>query len=277
MKSKYLLLAAALLLLLSACAPPAPAVAPLAEAQNAADEAAEQPTATDPPPTATPLPTPPPTATATTEPSPTPEENRIEFESGADSAQVTGELDADGAVEYVLLADADQQMMVTLDTQGDEVTLAIYGAEDGATILRPEAEARSWEGQLPLTQDYLIRIVAGDEAISYTLDVLIPPSDELTDEELYSQGCPFTALQAIDVYFDPVVDPDLYFGRMEAGEQHTARVVTSDGWLGFDPGVAQAGNTGIDRMRWFDPKLYSSSEQLINFDAPCDNLPVYTP
>ncbi len=46
----------------------------------------------------------------------------------------------------------------------------------------------------------------------------------------------------------------------------TAQTVT--GWLGFEPGVAQAANTGVFRYRWFAPNGdYTLS-------ASCDNLPL---
>jgi len=40
------------------------------------------------------------------------------------------------------------------------------------------------------------------------------------------------------------------FGVIAAGEQLEALARTSDGWVGFDPGVAQAGNIGLARHRW---------------------------
>ena len=42
------------------------------------------------------------------------------------------------------------------------------------------------------------------------------------------------------------------FGLLHAGDS-LAVSVTSDGWLGFDPGVAQAGNIGSFRYRWIPP------------------------
>ena len=42
------------------------------------------------------------------------------------------------------------------------------------------------------------------------------------------------------------------FGTSTAGDELMATVITIDGWVGFDPGVAQAGNIGRARHRWFD-------------------------
>jgi hypothetical protein len=46
---------------------------------------------------------------------------------------------------------------------------------------------------------------------------------------------------------------DELFGQLEkgAGVRIVARSI--DGWLGFDPGVAQAANVGPFRLRWIDP------------------------
>ncbi|MCA9919742.1 MAG: SH3 domain-containing protein [Anaerolineales bacterium] len=50
--------------------------------------------------------------------------------------------------------------------------------------------------------------------------------------------------------------PDLAsaeFGTLSAGETAVLTGQTADGWLGFDPGVAQAANVGIFRLRWVAP------------------------
>lgn len=43
------------------------------------------------------------------------------------------------------------------------------------------------------------------------------------------------------------------FGVLSPGDTVSVPVRTSDGWMGFDPGVAQAGNVGIFRFRWVPP------------------------
>ena len=46
---------------------------------------------------------------------------------------------------------------------------------------------------------------------------------------------------------------------------------TDDGWLGFDPGVAQAANVGVFRMRWIDP------DAAVSQTGDCRGLPVAPP
>lgn len=59
------------------------------------------------------------------------------------------------------------------------------------------------------------------------------------------------------------------FGVLSAGEKATIGGQTADGWLGFDPGVAQAANVGIFRLRWVAP----GSD--VTPSGSCDTLPVY--
>jgi hypothetical protein len=44
--------------------------------------------------------------------------------------------------------------------------------------------------------------------------------------------------------------------------------LTADGWLGFDPGVAQAANIGVFRLRWIPPGAP------ITLSGDCASVPV---
>jgi hypothetical protein len=48
---------------------------------------------------------------------------------------------------------------------------------------------------------------------------------------------------------------DERFGTLERGMGVLITARSIDGWLGFDPGVAQAANVGPFRLRWIDPTL----------------------
>ncbi len=63
-------------------------------------------------------------------------------------------------------------------------------------------------------------------------------------------SCEFTGNMALTVYRLPDSSSDI-FGTMASGETHSVLAYTSDGWIGFDPGVAQAGNIGLAHHRWF--------------------------
>lgn len=46
---------------------------------------------------------------------------------------------------------------------------------------------------------------------------------------------------------------DAVWGALVPGDSVVIEATTRDGWLGFDPGVAQAGNSGSFRYRWIGP------------------------
>jgi hypothetical protein len=45
-------------------------------------------------------------------------------------------------------------------------------------------------------------------------------------------------------------DTSNVFGTVNSSETHEILARTEDGWVGFDPGVAQAPNVGLARHRW---------------------------
>ena len=58
-----------------------------------------------------------------------------------------------------------------------------------------------------------------------------------------------TAGEDIQAYMRPSLDADA-FGILTTGDQVAVHARTADGWLGFDPGIAQARNIGLLRLRW---------------------------
>ena len=87
--------------------------------------------------------------------------------------------------------------------------------------------------------------------------------------------CEFTGNMALSVYRLPVASSD-FFGTMTSGETHPVLAYTADGWIGFDPGVAQAGNIGLAHHRWFQlnavvtPSCLSSVDLVTLADVQAD-------
>jgi hypothetical protein len=101
---------------------------------------------------------------------------RISFPPGADSATRTGVLTMGGADRYVLKASAGQNMTVSAASANNNVILVIFG-KDGTVLISDHADASSWSGQLPSTQDYYIDVRAIDgTSANYTLTVTVPPN-----------------------------------------------------------------------------------------------------
>src|SRR5260221_497933 len=63
-----------------------------------------------------------------------------------------------------------------------------------------------------------------------------------------SQQCILTMTEPTLAYRHP--DMTQVFGTLAAGESVEATARNVLGWYGFDPGIAQAGNVGLDRLRW---------------------------
>ncbi|MCB8990391.1 MAG: hypothetical protein H6664_03470 [Ardenticatenaceae bacterium] len=79
------------------------------------------------------------------------------------------------------------------------------------------------------------------DAAAGTLRRLTP--DEGRDHSI----CSITVSEGVNTYMRPHVDAAVF---STVGYTEEPEVRTADGWLGFDPGIAQAGNVGIFRMRW---------------------------
>lgn len=63
------------------------------------------------------------------------------------------------------------------------------------------------------------------------------------------ESCSFVTNTSITVYRLPDNTSDV-FGTMAAGETYEILARTGDDWVGFDPGIAQAGNIGLAHHRW---------------------------
>jgi hypothetical protein len=158
---------------------PAASDTPAANAPIPSATLVPQPSATETPqptgteailPSDTPMPTAPPAPTATEEPSTT--AVRISFATGATSAVVEGHLAAQVMQRYVLRVVAGQLMEISIDPQ-DKVQLVLYGA-DGTVLKSGMGGVAFFRGTVPSTQDYVVELRAGSEAVSYQLHVMIP-------------------------------------------------------------------------------------------------------
>ena len=79
--------------------------------------------------------------------------------------------------------------------------------------------------------------------------------------------CELHAESDITAYMRPSTEADI-FGVLSAGGRVLVTGRTAGGWLGFDPGVAQAGNSGIFRLRWI------AGDADMTLEGDCDALPL---
>jgi len=99
---------------------------------------------------------------------------RIQFASGANSAQFDGRTVNGYAVSYVVYALGGQTLEVTVNTSPDDAALTIWGFSDGQPFARAQNGVTDFSMQLPSTQDYIIDVVPqGGRVIDYSLTVRI--------------------------------------------------------------------------------------------------------
>ncbi len=81
--------------------------------------------------------------------------------------------------------------------------------------------------------------------------------------------CELVASKAITAYTRPSTQAPV-FGKLAVGDSAPVGGTTADGWIGFDPGVAQAANVGPFRLRWVQ------KSDAFKLQGACDapNVPV---
>jgi hypothetical protein len=91
----------------------------------------------------------------------------------------------------------------------------------------------------------------------------------------------------INIYTRPDAAADVFAPLSLAELPLEVFVRTADGWLGFDPGVAQAANIGVFRYRWINSAQVTTEGACeflpevvgplpgICYDQPMEDVPVY--
>lgn len=109
-----------------------------------------------------------------------PTANRIQFGAGETAASLTGQLQPQGTAVYTLAAQAGQTMTVMLTAPDDQTRITVLDGQGG--YVEGQMSTTFWQGTLPDTGDYVIRVFAGEtapsagsgQAVDYTLQVIIP-------------------------------------------------------------------------------------------------------
>ena len=98
---------------------------------------------------------------------------RINFAQGTTSAVIEGQVKGKAIKGFILGAAKGQVMMVSVDTPKQDVYLEIYPL-GGLPYMSFAGKLTGWEGSLPATEDYVIRIYASNKTTNYNLSVIIP-------------------------------------------------------------------------------------------------------
>jgi len=79
--------------------------------------------------------------------------------------------------------------------------------------------------------------------------------------------CELVVNSETTAYERPSLDAPV-FATMSPGVRVIVEAITADGWIGFDPGMAQAGNVGVFRLRWVQ------ESDAFSLEGTCAGLPV---
>jgi hypothetical protein len=124
-------------------------------------------------PTATPTVVPEPTATATPDPV---QPERLTFPPGSSTLTRTGEMAGQTQKIYLLAATAGQVVQISVTTPDNSVLFHLHGQADGVDYKHLLDGEMSWQGLLPIAQDYVLTLDAlGDGERSYILAVTLDP------------------------------------------------------------------------------------------------------
>ena len=99
---------------------------------------------------------------------------RVQFAPGTTSLTLQGTVAGQQVTTYMVKAQKDQTLSVSINSKGNDIFLSIYGLEDGQPYLRSMMGSTSASIQLPLSQDYMVQCVsnnAGEEAFEITISV----------------------------------------------------------------------------------------------------------
>jgi hypothetical protein len=117
-------------------------------------------------------------AAATATPSVTPEPasdnapELIQFMPGATTVTISGVMSGQSQKVYLLRAEAGQTVSITLTSAAVSVLFHLHGEDDGVDYKHLLDGKLSWQGVLPISQNYVLTLDAiGDGERSYTLEV----------------------------------------------------------------------------------------------------------
>jgi photosystem II stability/assembly factor-like uncharacterized protein len=133
----------------------------------------------------------------------------------------------------------------------------------------------SWDGQfsfIDLDRGWAVARAGDEIAFVQTidsgktwqeLDPIVAASVAISQVE----PCLLSALSSITAFNRPSLQAEP-FGDLPVGMSLYATAHTADGWIGFDPGYAQAANIGVFHHRWVQ------EGPAIDLDGGCDSLPI---
>jgi len=97
----------------------------------------------------------------------------VQMASGATAAVVQGSLQPGQAVTYTLQAGQSQPMILIAKSPNSDVSLGVFEA-NGNVLLDPAKKWTKWQGLLPQSELYTIRLFGGATTENYSLTIKVP-------------------------------------------------------------------------------------------------------
>jgi hypothetical protein len=98
---------------------------------------------------------------------------RIQFATGSTFYETSGSIQQGNQLSFIVSAGKNQLMMLDVGSRNRDVYLAVTGA-DGSVLVQSSSQLNTWQGTLPLSEDYRITLTAGGGDSNYDLTVTIP-------------------------------------------------------------------------------------------------------
>ncbi len=143
---------------------------------------------------------------------------RVLFEPNTTSATFQRTIQEGDSQDFVLWAFAGQTMIVDATSSRGKIALSIMGRSTGDELISG-GNATHWQGELPATQDYRIRVAAQGGTAEYQLDITIPATLQIP-----TKGQPTTVAGRVKPG-----QKVLYLLPGHAGERVAVSVASPDG------------------------------------------------
>ena len=168
----------------------------------------------------------------------------VSFARGSTSATLNGSVPAGGMQEYRLFAGAHAILIIDLQAAQPNAYLQILAGASGQLIGQTVPGATHWQGTLPATREYWVRVISNGYPASYNLTLTIPRRISFA-RWAFSGSVPGTVAAG---------SVNTYVLRAAAGQTMTAFLTgqTSGQWLevyGLSDGQALAGST-VHSAQW---------------------------
>ena len=98
---------------------------------------------------------------------------RIDFAAGATASNTPGTVGPGQVQSYLVRALKGQPMIAMVNSPDHDLTLSISGLQSGQVLLPASNGMNSWQGTLPATDDYLVRVIGGATTQNFNLSLTI--------------------------------------------------------------------------------------------------------